>query len=70
MQQLAGMVPPKLTISRAETEQQGGEMARGTQLQAGMEWQQKRFFSQAGCLQGLLLGLQRSSKLLYFGLSV
>lgn len=70
MRQLAGMVPPKLSITRAGTEHQGREMAKGMQLQGGMEWQQKGVSSQAGCLQGLLLGLQGSSKLLYFGLSV
>lgn len=69
VQQLAGTVPPKLSITGAETKQQGEETARGTQLQGGMEWQ-KRLFSQVGCLQGLSLGHQESSKLLYFGLSV
>lgn len=59
----------QISITGAETKQQGEETARGTQLQGGMAWQ-KRLFSQAGGLQGLLLGHQKSSKLLYFGLSV
>lgn len=53
------MVPPKLSITGADSEQQGRETAGGTQLQGEMEWQQKKVFSQAGGLQGLSLGLQR-----------
>lgn len=70
MKQLAETVPLELSITGVETKQQGGEMARGSQLQAGMEWQQKRVFSWAGHLKGLSLDLQESPELLCFGLLV
>lgn len=67
MKQLAETVPLELSITGVETKQQGGETARGSQLQAGVEWQQKRVFSWAGHLKGLSLDLQESPELLYLG---
>lgn len=68
MQQLAGIVPPKLSVTRAETKQQGwGDGEKDAA--AGWDGVAAEVFSQAGCLQGLSLGLHGSLKLLYFGLS-